>query len=122
MTSTRNHNQHSDYLCKKKEIEHRFNHIMDPIFVKQPKPNHMVVLGSIPSKMSSTHFSYNAIDVESTLRGIRSTNLEGPSFHAEMKQKAFYTFENFDNHLRNEVAIPRPFYHNKHERQGFHNI
>tara|TARA_B100001093_G_scaffold189714_1_gene182289 strand:+ start:20338 stop:20745 length:408 start_codon:yes stop_codon:yes gene_type:complete len=122
MASTRNNNQFGDYLCKKKQIQTNFDHRMEPLFVKQTKPNHMHVLGTNPSKMSANHFSYNAIDVESTLRGIKSCNLEGPSFKAEMQPKDFYTFELFENHLRNEVALPRPFDHQKNERHGFHNI
>ncbi|MBC60884.1 MAG: hypothetical protein CMP11_00340 [Zetaproteobacteria bacterium] len=122
MATTRNHNQHGDYLCKKKEIEKSLDYRINSVFSKQRKPNHLMVLGSIPSKMAPSHFSYNPTDVESVLRGIHSCNLEGPSFRAELEPKNFYTFELFDNHLRNHVQVPPSFVHDKNERFGIHNI
>ena len=55
----------------------------------------------------------NAVVVESTLRGIRSTNLEGPSFSATPEvtpigEKQLFTV--------NPTYIPQPYYHSTVER------
>ena len=122
MTSTQNCNHKSNYACKKKQSNDALSYQTNTIFSEQKNPSHMMVLGSIPSKMSSQHFSYNSIDIESKLRGIQSCNLEGPSFQPELKKKDFYTQTMFDNHLKDNVFVPRPFFHDSASRKGFHNI
>ena len=122
MTSTKNKNNYADYYCEKKKSSDILNYRLDSVFSEQKRPKQMFVLGSIPTKMSANHFSYNAIDMESSLRGIRSCNLEGMSFKPELKQKDFYTHDIFENNLKDNVYIPRPFFHNPNTRYGFHNI
>tara|TARA_Y100000816_G_scaffold291111_1_gene281490 strand:+ start:1196 stop:1564 length:369 start_codon:yes stop_codon:yes gene_type:complete len=122
MTSTRNHNQKSDYVCKKKEIEKTAQYHVNPIFAEPSRPSQSFVLGANPTKISANNLSHNAVDIESTLRGIRSCDLEGKPFQATLKKKDYYTVELFENHLTNNIFVPRPFYHNSEERVGFHNI
>ena len=122
MTSTRNQNQPYDYACKKKGIERQSSYWLNHVFAEPKQAVHSFVLGANPTKLNASSLSYNAIDVESSLRGIRSCNLEGESFQATMKPKHYYTAELFDNHLHDHIFVPRPFYHETHQRAGFHNI
>lgn len=122
MTSTRNHNQKYDYSCKKRQIEQTAKYHINPIFAEPSRPYQSFVLGANPTKINANNLSHNAVDIESTLRGIRSCDLEGKSFQATLKKKDYYTVELFDNNLKDNLFIPRPFYHNPKERVGFHNI
>lgn len=122
MTSTRNHNQPYDYACKKKQIEKHALHRFEPLFHEPKQAYQSIVLGANPTKLNANRLSYNAVDVESTLRGIRSCNLEGASFQATVQPKDYFTVELFENHLQNNVYVPRPFYHDSNERVGFHNL
>ena len=123
MSSTRNRNQPYDYACKKKENMKIKEYRMSPFFHEPKNASHSFVLGANPSKLNHNTLSYNAVDIESTLRGIRSNNLEGETFHAVLKPKNYYTVEIFENNLsKDNVFIPRPFDYNPNERKGFHNI
>ena len=122
MSSNQIINQPHDYLCKKRQNESMLNYNINANYSEQKKPVHMFVLGSIPTKMGAHHFTHRHIDVESTLRGIRSCNLEGSSFQASLQPKDYYTVELFDSHLQNNVYVPRPFYHDSDQRVGFHNL
>ena len=122
MSSNQVINQMPDYLCKKKESQSILNYRINTNYGEQNNPCQMFVLGNNPSKMGAHHFTKAHIDVESTLRGIRSTNLEGPSFHQDPIAKDFYTKDLFHNHLKETIFVPRPVLHNKNERKGFHNI
>lgn len=122
MSSNQIINQPHDYLCKKRQNESMLNYNINANYSEQKKPVHMFVLGSIPTKMGAHHFTHRHIDVESTLRGIRSTNMEGPSFHQEPIKKDFYTQDVFENHLKNSISVPPYILHHKNERTGFHNI
>ena len=122
MSSSQTINQKGDYNCKKNENLKLMSYNLNPVYGEQKNPCQMFVLGSIPSKMGSHHFSHNSIDIESKLRGIRSNNLEGSSFNPELEKKDFYTKNIFDNHLKEPIYVPRPFFHNSNLRKGFHNI
>ena len=54
------------------------------------------------------HQGTNAIDVESMLRGIKSCNLEGPSFSAKPDKKEIDTISLFE---RPNIFLPTPFNH-----------
>ena len=111
MSSTRNLNTPDDYRVKKQESVRINNYMLYDGFSTNNNAA-LFVRGSNPS-MYSGQLSHNAIDVESTLRGIRSTNLEGPSFKAEPQLKSLPETEYF------KVAptyMPRPFYHMCNER------
>jgi len=122
MTSTKKCNQKNDYICEQLNNQNTLSYLINTVYSEQKKPCQMFVLGSNPSKMNSHHFSYNPIDIESRLRGINSCNLEGSSFQPELQKKDFYTQDIFENHLKNNIYVPRPFYHNSNVRSGFHNI
>ena len=122
MTSTHNLNQPYEYACEKKQNKDALQYRINNVYSEQKNPCQMFVLGSIPSHMNAKHFSYNPIDLESGLRGIRSCNLEGVSFRPALEKKDFYTQEIFTNNLKEPLYVPRPFFHNPDVRKGFHNI
>lgn len=121
MSSSRNLNTRSDYLCEKKANNDFTNYMLDPVFGEQKGNVQMFDVGTGPAKMYSGNFSHNEIDLESKLRGIRSTNLEGPSFDPQLRRKNTTSEKLFDNHLREKVYLPNPFPHYSNERLGFHN-
>jgi len=110
MASTRNINTIGDYQVKKAESTNINNYMMYGGFSTN-NPSYFV-RGANPS-IYSGQLDKNAIDVESTLRGIRSTNLEGPSFKATPAPKQIKSISYFDV---NPVYIPRPYYHSTIER------
>lgn len=122
MSSTRNLNTKYDYACEKKKNNSVLNYLTNPVYSTQEKKVHLFNLGCTPTKMSRELFSSNSIDIESKLRGIRSTNLEGNSFNPSLESKKFVVMECFDNNLQKNVYLPNPFIHNSNERFGFHNI
>lgn len=76
MASTRNLNMNSDYNLEQKAnkdylAENLYLHSSSGIPTTTCIPN----VGYIPSHMSRDTFSNNPIDIESQLRGIRSTDL-----------------------------------------------
>ena len=111
MSSTRNLNTISDYRVKKQESINLNNYMLYEGFSTNNNAA-LFVRGPNPS-IYSGQLSHNAIDIESTLRGIRSTNLEGPSFKAEPELKSLSETEYFK---MNPTYMPKPFYHSNTER------
>jgi len=111
MSSTRNSNMIDDYRVKKQESVKINNYMLYNGFSRNDNPA-LCVLGS-NSTMYSGQLSHNAIDIESTLRGIRSTNLEGPSFKAEPQLKSLPSVEYFN---RTPTYIPESYAHSTIER------
>ena len=110
MASTRNINTKGDYAVKKMESKHINSYMLYSGFSTND-PSYFT-RGANPSIYSGQLCS-NAIDVESTLRGIGSTNLEGPSFSAKpnfipIGEKQLFTV--------NPTYIPQPYYHSTVER------
>ena len=110
MASTRNLNTKGDYAVKKKESSAIHNYMTYSGFSTND-PSYFT-RGANPS-IYAGQLCKNAIDVESTLRGIRSTNLEGPSFSATPEvtpigEKQYFTV--------NPTYIPQPYYHSTVER------
>ena len=122
MSSTRNLNTKSDYLCEKKQNKSILNYLTNDFYGRQSKEVHLFNLGSIPTKMYSDHFSNNHIDIESKLRGIQSTNLEKGAFNPKLSAKNFVVMDAFDNNLKQNLYLPNPFIHNTEQRFGFHNV
>lgn len=110
MASTRNLNTKGDYQVKKEESINITNYLLYRGFSTN-SPAYFV-RGSNPS-IYAGQLDSNAIDVESTLRGIRSTNLEGPSFKATPKPKDIKTISYFNV---NPTYIPPPYVHSTIER------
>jgi hypothetical protein len=111
MSSTRNLNTINDYKVKKQESVKLNDYMLYRGFSKNDNPS-LCVLGS-NSTMYAGQLSHNAIDIESTLRGIRSTNLEGPSFKAEPQLKNLPDVEYF---TRTPTYIPQGYIHSTIER------
>jgi len=111
MSSTRNLNTIHDYTVKKNESKKITDYMLYNGYANNNNPA-LFVRGPNPS-MYADQLSYNAIDIESTLRGIRSTNLEGPSFKADPVLKTLNETEYFKVE---KTYLPKPFLHYRNER------
>lgn len=111
MTSTRNKNNKSDYKVAQKQSSNIFNH-NTYLGKGQNNDNSLFELGPNPS-FKRDQLTNNNVDVESMLRGIRSTNLEGPSFSAIPENKTIKTKQLFERPI---TYIPQPFNHSIIER------
>jgi hypothetical protein len=116
MTSTRNKNQLSDYNVKKRESLMFHSYITHTDYAVNSKTN-LMELGSIP-KFSGEQLSKNNVDIESMLRGIRSTNLEGPSFKAVPKPIYLEHKAWFEKPV---IVMPDDFVHSFRERPNYLN-
>ena len=111
MASTRNLNTKGDYDVKKMESSNINNYMMYSGFSTNKEAAYFV-RGANPS-MYAGQLCKNAIDVESTLRGIRSTNLEGPSFSAKPENITIGERQYFKV---NPTYVPQPYIHSTVER------
>ena len=111
MASTRNLNTPDDYKVKKNESTKSKDYMLYNGFAVNNSPAYFV-RGANPC-MYAGQLSHNSIDIESTLRGIRSTNLEGPSFKADPQLKQIAETEYFKV---DTTYIPRPYLHSTEER------
>lgn len=111
MASTRNKNMQTDYNSLQKQSLHIFNHN-----TYLGKGNHndtsFFEIGANPS-FKRDQLVNNNVDVESMLRGIRSTNLEGVSFSATPEYNKIQTKKLFE---RPKVFLPVPFQHSLTQR------
>ena len=122
MSSTQNKNNIAEYLCSKKQNSKINNYMINNIYSEQNNNIRMFDLGALPSKVNASNFSYNHVDLESKLRGIRSNDLEFGSFNPDLQKKDFYSMDVFENNLKENVYMPPPIFHDSNERKGFHNI
>jgi hypothetical protein len=111
MSSTRNLNTIDDYRVKKQESIKSNNYMLYDGFARNDNAA-LFVRGANPT-MYGGQLSHNAIDIESTLRGIRSTNLEGPSFKAEPELKKLPEVEYFKVE---PTYIPQSYVHSTTQR------
>jgi len=111
MSSTRNLYTIDDYRVKKQESIKSNNYMLYDGFARNDNAA-LFVRGANPS-MYGGQLSHNVIDVESTLRGIRSTNLEGPSFKAEPQLKSLPEVEYFKVE---PTYIPQSYVHSTTQR------
>lgn len=116
MSSTRNRNQLSDYNVKKRESE-VFHRYMSNETYSTHTDTRLMELGSIP-KFNGEQLAKNYVDVESMLRGIRSTNLEGPSFQAKPRSIPLEHKSWFE---KPTLVIPEDHKHSFNERPLFLN-
>jgi hypothetical protein len=113
MTSTRNKNTQGDYNVRKQEsVMIRDYLIHDYANTKNPV---LFSLGSNPSFYGGV-LSQNSVDIESKLRGIRSVNLEGPSFDVNPQFKSLPTVSYFERH---RIILPQPYIHSNNERPNY---
>lgn len=122
MSSTQNKNNIAEYLCSKKQNSKINNYMINNIYSEQNNNIRMFDLGALPSKVNASNFSYNHVDLESKLRGIRACDLENGNFNPSIKEKQTKTTALFENHLKNSVYLPPELLHKTNERFGFHNI
>jgi len=116
MSSTRNINQQYDYNVKKRESSNFLNYISNINYHKQASPAFME-LGS-NAKLPAEQLCRNYIDVESMLRGIRSTNLEGDSFRTVPINNNISDVKLFE---KPKLVIPNSYKHSLVERPNYLN-
>lgn len=116
MASTRNINTITDYRLQTNINRNlQLYNLYENSSQGAPFSNNVVpILGYLPSKMSYDSFSNNAIDIESSLRGIKSTNLVEPTKKVIPDMKRIEFLEWFDR--PNAVIMPYPFIHNENQR------
>lgn len=117
MSFTSNKNQNSEYKVEKMMNSNTMNYMLNKDFCKNRSMHNMLELGGVP-KLHSESLSYNNIDIESKLRGIKSVNLEGTNFNPTLQQRKITDTQLFH---RPKVFVPPSFLHIC-ERNGFHNI
>ena len=113
MASTRNLNTKSDYKLEKIK-DREMNEYLLYQGVRVNKSPGLFKNGPNPS-MYGEHLSSNMIDVESMLRGIRATDLEGESFSTVPRFKALDEISYFE---KIPLIIP-PSYQTTMERPNY---
>jgi hypothetical protein len=114
MSSTRNRNTPNDYKLETNKNESRCNYNIYKGYGVNKQPAYYV--DGIIGNMHSSHFTHNAVDVESMLRGIRSTDLEGDSFKVNPEYKSIKELSYFE---RVPLFMPEPFIHSTTERPNY---
>lgn len=118
MSFTSNKNQDAEYKVEKLMNNHKINYMLNKDFAKNTSIHKMFQLGGGVPKIHSESLSYNNIDIESKLRGIKSVNLEGLNFNPDLRPRKMTDIPLFE---RQQTFIPPSFLHVS-ERSGFHNI
>ena len=113
MASTRNRNNQSDY---KLEQLLNTNHIENNLYINYGRPSSECFpeVGYTPSKLSRDALCNNAIDVESTLRGIGASNLVNPCTPPTPSLKNLPYKPFFDR--AQAVILPYPLIHSNYQR------
>ena len=116
MASTRNLNTKYDYLCEKKQNKGVIDYMTE---INYGKNNNTAFFLDGPNpKMYGDNLSNNMIDVESKLRGIRATNMEGANFNPSMSKKSVPCKKLYE---KTPLYVPESFSHNPHERPMYLN-
>ena len=107
MTSTRNKNTPGNYLLEEQQFRKINNHINFLHSSNGPPHNIAISSGGTapPSRMNSNSLSENAIDIESSLLGIGSTNLVKPLPKIAPRLKTLPTASFF---VRPPLIMPSP--------------
>jgi hypothetical protein len=114
MTSTRNKNTRGDYALEQKSyfLGSEYNHFENSSF-GAPYKSAIPEIGYTPSKMSCDEWSNNAVDIESQLRGIGSTNLVTPNKPVVPELKSL-EFKPFFRYV--PLIMPKPLVVEKGQR------
>lgn len=114
MASTRNNNtsgnyclQQRDYNLARNWINYNHSSYGKPYTVGMPS------IGYTPSHMSRDTLSYNAVDIESSLYGINSTNLVNPQQPVNPQLKKVPTICYFE---KIPLIMPEPLVMNNKQR------
>jgi hypothetical protein len=114
MASTRNLNTHNDYRLEKKMNQQTLDYslymgakvnMVPALFRDGPNP-----------KLYGGDLAKNSVDVESMLRGIRSVNLEGESFHVNPEKVHLPEIQYFQ---KIPIILPPSFKHSTKERPNY---
>jgi hypothetical protein len=116
MTSTRNKNMISDYRLQNLYNNNLFqyNLYQNSSYGLPSNSNIMPNIGYLPSKMSRDVLSNNAIDIESRLKGIGSTNLVEPQKPLKPDINNLEFKDWFD--INRTIIMPFPFVHENENR------
>ena len=106
MTSTRNKNTKEDYSLEQKSysLVRDYNHYQHSCF-GAPYKSAIPEVGYTPSRMSCDEWSSNAIDIESELRGIGTTNLVN-KYEKVVPEYKKVEFKPFFRHV--PLIMPKP--------------
>lgn len=114
MSSTRNLNTITDYEVVKNQNAKMQDYRLYNGFGVNERPA-FLTRGANPA-MHSEHLTANAVDVESMLRGIRSTNLEGPSFKVEPR---YFGIDELSYFEPVPMIVPPSYQHSTTERPNY---
>jgi hypothetical protein len=114
MSSTRNRNTTNDYKLETRLNDSFYNYNVYKGYGVNNQPAYYV--DGIIGKMPASNLTHNSVDVESMLRGIRSTDLEGDSFKVVPEYKSLNELSYFE---RVPLFIPEPFIHTNKERHNY---
>tara|TARA_B100000035_G_scaffold300341_2_gene295915 strand:+ start:2181 stop:2537 length:357 start_codon:yes stop_codon:yes gene_type:complete len=116
MTSTRNKNTKQDYILEKKKMFNREEYLFNENFALSNKTNFPDFGLNMPA-MPRDKLAHNSVNIESSLFGIGSSNLEEPQqpVNPEIIQN------NFGESIvkRNPLYVPQPLNFNPNERPYF---
>jgi hypothetical protein len=106
MTSTRNKNTKEDYVLEQKayNLVKDYNLYQHSAYGSSNKPA-IPELGYTPSRMSCDQWSSNAIDIESELRGIGTSNLV-TQYNKVMPEYKTLEFKSYFRHV--PLIMPKP--------------
>ena len=115
MASTRNKNTKGDYVLEQRvndlaNMYSTYTHSQYGTAYNQTFPE----LGFAPSKMSNTIFSENAVDIESGLFGINSTNLVKETPHCVPNWKSPLPTKSYFDRI--PIIMPTPLVIIKNQR------
>ena len=114
MTSTRNKNTGCDYKLEQNVNINRFNHnLYLHSSSGRPTSECLPSIGYTPSHMSRDALANNAVDIESALYGIGSTNLVNPQTPVKPDIKPLQSLNVID---KLPIMIPEPLIIEKNQR------
>jgi hypothetical protein len=122
MSSTVNINNKAEYNLKKRQNQSINNYMLNDVYSEQKDNIKMFSLGSIPTRVYSSNLSYNHIDIESNLRGIRACDHENGDFNPDAQLRKTHVIDLFNNNLKNNLQVPSQFIHDTSQRFGIHNV
>ena len=118
MAFTRNKNTQGNYDMEQIQLKRQFDmSIYQHSASGSSNHSYLSGRGLLQGKMAPTLLAKNAIDIESDLRGIGSTNLV-QKYIPPVPQIYQPTF--LDIYKQPKIILPKPFSHNPNERPQFH--
>ena len=114
MASTRNKNTKEDYKLQQNQFkkQNKFN-VFENGFQGKAFNESLPSLGFNPTYMPRDAFSYNSVDIETSLFGIGSNNLHDNNPEIKPEFKSLKNQEYFD---KTPLIMPKPFIQDKTQR------